>query len=183
MLYKLKDIGDNGCDVRVGLSAAWMAEECPDLDLSPGRKPLALNGHLERAGDAFLLRARLVGGVVTPCSRCLEPANLDINVPVILSFVHAGARKRSRSRDGRALEDDGDPSDEDVIAIDGDVIDLGPVVRDEMVLALPIGPLCREACAGLCPTCGGNRNSDPCDCVEHDRGARSKFAGLVKLKA
>ncbi len=44
-------------------------------------------------------------------------------------------------------------------------IDLGPLVRDAVVLELPMAPLCRDDCAGLCPQCGANRNEGDCGCV------------------
>jgi uncharacterized protein len=45
-----------------------------------------------------------------------------------------------------------------------DVIDLADVIREQLYLALPMKPLCREDCLGLCPVCGQNRNTTPCTC-------------------
>ena len=56
------------------------------------------------------------------------------------------------------------PEDE-LYPIADDTIDLGPLVRDAVVLELPMAPLCREDCAGLCPQCGANRNEGDCGCV------------------
>ena len=46
-----------------------------------------------------------------------------------------------------------------------DTLDLAPLVRDALVLELPMAPLCRDDCAGLCPQCGANRNEGQCGCV------------------
>jgi uncharacterized protein len=56
------------------------------------------------------------------------------------------------------------PQHEEAVEIVGDQIDLAPILREYVVLDLPDAPLCREACAGICPQCGADRNLDPCDC-------------------
>jgi uncharacterized protein len=65
----------------------------------------------------------------------------------------------------RVLERFGDDADEDFYPIVDETIDLGPLVRDAIVLELPSAPLCRDDCAGLCPQCGANRNEGDCGCV------------------
>jgi uncharacterized protein len=57
------------------------------------------------------------------------------------------------------------PEDDDMYPIVDDRVDLGPLVRDAIVLELPMAPLCRDDCAGLCPVCGANRNEGDCGCV------------------
>jgi uncharacterized protein len=56
------------------------------------------------------------------------------------------------------------PQHDDAVAITGDQIDLGPVVREYVLLDLPDAPLCRDDCAGICPNCGIDRNTGTCDC-------------------
>ncbi|HEY8080481.1 MAG TPA: DUF177 domain-containing protein [Acidimicrobiales bacterium] len=56
------------------------------------------------------------------------------------------------------------PDDEDAYPLVGDEIDLTALVRDAVVLELPLAPLCRDDCAGLCPQCGTDRNVGPCAC-------------------
>ena len=70
-------------------------------------------------------------------------------------------------------------ADEAEYTLEGDELDLEPLVRDEVTLALPIAPLCREDCAGLCPTCGADLNTDACP--GHDEESVSPFAGLRDL--
>ena len=55
-------------------------------------------------------------------------------------------------------------------------------MRDEILLALPINPLCKESCRGLCPVCGGNRNVTACDCKTERRRRPARFAALGKMK-
>ena len=57
------------------------------------------------------------------------------------------------------------PRHDEAIEIVGDQIDLAPIVREYVLLDLPEAPLCREDCAGICPTCGVDRNTVACECV------------------
>lgn len=68
--------------------------------------------------------------------------------------------------------------DESPIGVDG-MVDLAPVVHDELSLALPADPLCRPDCRGLCVTCGADLNMDPC--AGHDDESSSPFAALRQL--
>ncbi|MDH2903577.1 MAG: YceD family protein [Actinomycetota bacterium] len=58
-----------------------------------------------------------------------------------------------------------EPGDDEAYPIENDFIDLAPMVRDAILLELPLAPLCRDDCRGLCPYCGIDRNEASCDCV------------------
>ncbi len=72
-----------------------------------------------------------------------------------------------------------DAGDDGDYHVAGDEIDLEPLVRDEVTLALPLLPLCRPDCAGLCPICGADLNTDACP--GHEDASSSPFAGLRDL--
>jgi uncharacterized protein len=169
MRFKINEIGADGLPLKVAVTAEWMAAACPDLDARPGTKGLALVGRIEKMGEDYLLRANLKGEIETTCARCLELAQVPVNVPLAVTFVPAEANK---------TDDDEDP---DVIAFLGNEIDVGDEIRDEILLTLPINPLCKESCRGLCTVCGGNRNLAACACKTDDAKAGA-FAALGKLK-
>ena len=174
MRYRIKDIGDAGLAVQVPVTGAWLETECPGVEIQPGPEGLALTGRIDRSGDSYLLRGELEGALVTPCGRCLEPATVELKLPLTVSYV---------DREDDAAEDEAeDDEDGDVRAFSGGEIDLGPEIRDEILLAMPIGPLCRPDCAGICSVCGGNRNVAPCDCEAKQRMALSKLSALKGLK-
>jgi uncharacterized metal-binding protein YceD (DUF177 family) len=173
MRFKIKDIGDESLAVHLPVTATWLAAECPDLEARPAAGGLALRGVLERSGDDFLLRGDLRGGLESTCARCLEPARVMFDVPLAVTFVE----KSPGSGD-----DDDDDDDGDVVFFDSDEIDLGAELRDELLLAMPLSPLCQEGCRGLCAVCGGNRNLTPCDCEESQRQATTKLSALGKIK-
>jgi uncharacterized protein len=58
-----------------------------------------------------------------------------------------------------------EPGDDEAYLIENDAVDLAPMVHDAILLDLPLAPLCREGCRGLCPYCGIDRNEASCDCV------------------
>jgi uncharacterized protein len=87
---------------------------------------------------------------VGTCRRCAEPVSGELRIAVRERFVDDTVAG---------------PSDDELYPIVEGDIDLAPLVRDAIVLELPMAPLCREDCAGLCPQCGANRNEGDCGCV------------------
>jgi uncharacterized metal-binding protein YceD (DUF177 family) len=172
MRYRIKDIGDAGLEVQAPITAAWLATSCPGVDVEPAPEGLAFTGRIDRSGESYLLRGDLRGKVITPCGRCLEPAVVDLDLPLIVSY-------EERDEDEEVEDDE---EDGEVRAFSGGEIDLAPELRDEILLAMPIGPVCRPDCAGICSVCGGNRNVTACDCEEKQRMASSKLSALKDLK-
>jgi uncharacterized protein len=171
MRYKIKDIGDGGIDLRVAVSEAWLAAECAEAAQGLGKAGLFLEGRIEPAGDGYLLRGTLRGELLVTCARCLEPAPIEVEAPLAVSFVE------------HLQTDDEEPEEaqDDVIVIEHGTIDLGRPIRDEILLAIPMSPVCRPDCAGICPRCGQNRNLTPCDC-ERQTSETSKLGALAKIK-
>jgi uncharacterized protein len=177
MQFKVKDIGEQGLEVDLPVTATWLATQCPDLDakLVPGG--LRFRGRLEPSGEDYLLRGQLEGSLTVACSRCLEPAALQLEVPVSVVYV-----EKERPNDDDDEEDDSLEAP-DVLTFENGLVDLGPEIRDEILLAIPVSVLCGPDCAGLCSVCGGNRNLNPCDCSEREGARVSKLAELAKFKS
>lgn len=100
--------------------------------------------------EAVVGGVAVVGTVRAPwagnCRRCLAPASGLLTLPVREHYTEGG--------DG-----------EDTYPLADGEIDLEPLVRDAILVELPQAPLCRPDCQGLCPTCGANRNEEPCSCA------------------
>ena len=122
-------------------------------------------------------RFRLVGCVATllelTCSRCLEPFRLPVDAPFDLVFVPA----HENTGEGE-IEVDGD--DLGTAFYRDDIIDLGGLMREQFLLALPMKPLCQQECRGLCPACGANRNAGSCSCPQQWTDPR--LAPLARLR-
>ena len=124
-----------------------------EVGIDPGRSvvPAEADAECDITLRMFSGGIEGVGTVRAPwvgiCRRCAQPVAGELQI-----VVH------ERFADDPATHDDFYPLVEDTI-------DLGPMVRDAIVLELPAAPLCREDCAGLCPYCGADRNEGPCSCV------------------
>ncbi len=86
------------------------------------------------------------------CRRCLASVEGDLRCEV---------REVYRPR---RTEEDFNDGDDDTYRLQPDHLDLQPLVRDALLLELPLAPLCHEGCLGLCPSCGADRNTDGCGC-------------------
>jgi uncharacterized protein len=123
-------------------------------------------------GSDVFVRGRLVASAPQTCGRCLEPFPARVEVPVDVRLV-----PRPAAADSIELGAD----DLDVDFYDNDQLDLGRVVATETTLALPMKPLCRPDCRGLCPVCGANRNVTACTCAP--RPPDPRLAALRDLAA
>ena len=104
---------------------------------------------LSRNSRGILLQGKLETHIVTECARCLD----TIFYPVDLDFEELYVYP---------------PSSEALYSVEeSGILDLAPLLREEAILSIPMGVICREDCAGLCPQCGQNLNESTCDC-EHD---------------
>ena len=103
----------------------------------PEGTPVELDLRLESVMDGVLVTASMSATITAECGRCLEPITDAIEVLASELFAY-----------------EPDPADEELPVLDGDLIDLEPMLRDAVVLALPLNPVCDDACRGLCAECG-----------------------------
>ena len=147
---------------------------------------------LGREGDSFRVAApvrlgfdiykdheqfRLVGdthaSIELECGRCLEPFLRPVDSTFDLRYQ---PHVRNTGEGEREVEDD----DLTTAFYQNDVIDLGQLIREQLYLSLPMKPLCRDGCRGLCPVCGTNLNLVECRCPRGWDDPR--FAALKALK-
>ena len=124
-----------------------------------------------RAGQELFFHGRIGGAAVGHCGRCLEEYGFDFTKEFSVVLV-----PKQPLQEDAALSDD----DLDLSFYDGDEVDLSPLVREQIILALPTRPLCRENCKGLCPRCGADLNVEHCGCTM--AAADPRFAVLRNLK-
>ena len=139
-----------------------------DLIAVPVGAELALDLRLESVMDGVLVTGTVTGPVAGECGRCLTALSDELSVPVQELFLYPEAAA------------DQDPEDE-LPQLVGDLIDLTPTLRDAVVLALPLNPLCREDCQGLCATCGERLDDLPEDHGHDTTDVRwGALAGLLE---
>jgi uncharacterized protein len=125
--------------------------------------PVVIEARFESVMDGVLVTAQVHVPVSAECGRCLDPVELQLAAPVQELYAY-----------------EPDPEDDEALTVSGDTVDLEPVIRDAVVLALPLNPLCDPDCAGLCPTCGA-RLADADPGHSHDE-VDPRWAALALLK-
>jgi len=127
---------------------------------------------LMRTGDGVLVQGRFQTQVIVPCARCLEPVAVALDVALEEIFsptldVVTG-QTRVPEEDDRALWID-----------EHHVLDLREVLRQDVLVAMPLHLLCGAACRGLCPTCGQNLNEGSCNCEPEPDPRWASLAALL----
>jgi uncharacterized protein len=130
------------------------------IGVPPG-SPIEFDLRLESVVEGVLVTGTAKVQLQGNCGRCLEPISSSEVVDLQELFCYPG----------KELDDD------EASRVEGDLIDLEPVLRDAVVLDLPFTPLCRPDCAGLCPLCGANLNQQPDH--GHDEAIDPRWASLT----
>lgn len=136
-------------------------------------------GPLEVTGTAELLEGqiRITGEIETKielmCARCLDAVVEDVSRTFDLFY-------RPPPKDAKPKEDRLNDDDTDIGFFEGNGLFLADVVREQVLLALPVKAICQSDCRGLCANCGANLNHEECRCETH--GADPRLAPLARLK-
>jgi uncharacterized protein len=134
-----------------------------------------LTCHLELADNRTVhVRGHLGALLDLTCNRCLVSFPFKVGQDLELFYLP--------HKDGEEEEEDEvQLSDRDMVVAyyQGEQLDLGEIVREQFFLTVPLKRLCREDCLGLCPTCGANRNLNPCQCPPEAKNTH--LAGLGKI--
>jgi uncharacterized protein len=170
----IKAIPDTGKEVAIDLGPEWFArwrEEDPGLEFADAHITGTVS--LSKHGHDILVRGQLSGHLGLACSRCLESFSHPVAADFDLLLV---------PKPGTAAADDEElsPADLDLDYYTGEVVDLESLLREQIILMIPVKPLCDEVCKGLCPQCGANVNRETCHC--RPEAVNSPFADLAKLK-
>jgi uncharacterized protein len=134
----------------------------------PEGSPVELDLRLEAVMEGVLVTGTAHASLVGECARCLEPIDDEIDVTLQELFVY----------EDHALPDG---EDDEVSTLQDDLVDLEPLLRDAVVLALPFQPLCQDDCPGLCPECGARLADDPDH--SHEAAIDPRWAALADVKS
>lgn len=143
----------------------------PLVSLSPVRAA----GEVSRIEKGYALDARIAYEGELECSRCLAayPFAVDDAFSIVL------CPRGPQGADEIALEKD----DLDVSFFDDPVLPIAPIVEERIQMQVPMKPLCREDCKGLCPHCGRDQNQEACGCVAEITDPRWEVLKALKQKA
>ncbi|HEY7043443.1 MAG TPA: YceD family protein [Nocardioidaceae bacterium] len=132
------------------------------LGVPPG-SPIELDLRLESVMEGVLASGWARVLLTGECARCLEPIEDDLEVELQELYVYP----------------ESDAEEDEASRLDGELLDLEPVLRDSVVLALPFRPVCQPDCEGLCPECGTRLLDDPGHA--HEEGVDPRWAALSAL--
>jgi uncharacterized protein len=133
----------------------------------PEGSPVELDLRLEAVMEGVLVTGTASVALVGECARCLDDITDESVIDLQELFVYEDQRLPSEE-------------DDDVSTLVGDLVDLEPLLRDAVVLALPFQPLCEDDCPGMCPDCGVRLKDDPDHA--HDEPIDPRWAGLTALQ-
>jgi uncharacterized protein len=168
--FPVNDLDAGGKAVRMPIRAAWLRGVLEGTDIGASAKDGELDVRLSKSGTDVVVRGTLSAELLVPCSRCLEPAVVSVREDVsVLAVPEAHDRGSGEGGD----EEDGELEESDVIPYDGETVVLDELVRDELLLGIPMIPLCSESCPGIRP--------------EHPQGAETasidpRLRPLLRLK-
>ncbi len=135
--------------------------------------PVELTGEVHKDAKKVRLTGRVTATLECDCSRCLEAFAVPVDAAIDVMLL-------PESEHGAADEQEVTADDLGVSYYRDETVDLGELIREQFFLALPMKPLCRADCRGLCPLCGINRNRESCTC-ESD-WVDPRMAPLANLK-
>ena len=166
---------EEGLDLELNLSEDWFGawqEEDPDLEFAG---PGSLTGRLslERHGHDILVRGHLQGALLLNCSRCLTTFSYPVESDFDLLLAPASDQVTE-------AEEELSKADLDQDFYTGETVNLEGILREQVLLTLPLKPLCAEACKGICPRCGADLNLEPCQCPAEE--STSPLAILKDIK-
>jgi uncharacterized protein len=164
-----------------------------DLRLELARVPAGADMHLDVKFEAVTEGVLVTGSATAPlageCARCLRPLTTPVTASFTELYLYADGRRthdkhdkhdKHDRRNSREWFDEDTEQDDEERHLDGDLLDLEPVLRDAVVLALPMSPLCREDCPGLCVECGMPL-ADAGPGHAHDDSPDPRWAALEQL--
>jgi uncharacterized protein len=130
--------------------------------------PLKVKLEAHDVSGAADVSGELAIEVEQACSRCLAPVHQSLTIPYHETFV-----KGEEPEEAESVDDE----EQDIHYVQEDRIELKPYLAESVMLSMPFVPLCSEACQGLCPVCGTNRNEQTCGCKQDKVDPR--LAGLA----
>jgi uncharacterized protein len=161
-----------GSQRQVSLTAEAPTELGIEILSVPEGSPVDIDLRLEAVMEGVLVTGTAEADLEGECARCLEEIEDTVRVDLQELFVYDDPEDRGTRPDD---------ADDDVSRLEGDLIDLEPLLRDAVVLALPFQPLCRDDCPGLCAECGVRLADDPDH--RHDAPIDPRWAALGDVVA
>ncbi len=164
LVFDLRSLGRQAGSARTQTRIVPAPEDLR-LELAgvPAGADVDLIVRFEAVTEGVLVTGSATAPLAGECARCLGPVDSTVTVSLTELYLYPESRRspdkhdrhdKHQKNDKNASQDENDEQDDEERYLDGDLLDLEPAFRDAVVLALPMSPLCRDDCPGLCAQCG-----------------------------
>lgn len=145
---KTIDLDAGGKDYTMPIRPAWVRGALEDTEAKATGKEGVLAVRASKSGSDVVVHGTLDASLRVPCARCLEPFDAEIHADLSLLYVPG---HKVKDADEGEVEYTLDEAEADTLPYDGETVVMDDLVRDELLLNLPMIPLCSEACPGMSP--------------------------------
>jgi len=142
----VQDLDAAGRSVHFVVGADWIRGALDGTEVSSSGPDGELDLRVSKSGTDVVVHGTLKADLSVACARCLEPAHISVREPIRALVVPATERRESS---GAGEDDDIAPDQMDMIPYDGETVVLDDLIRDELLLGVPLVPLCSEQCPGI----------------------------------
>lgn len=157
MKIVLSDITDEGLD----LEFEETFEPDPFKPLSPVKASL----HVDKFGSEVFVKGMVRAALELECGRCLKPFSYEADLEVDVVYRPVSELEGEEKHE---IKDD----ELDTGFYEGDELEIQDLLKEQIILSIPIKPLCSESCRGICPACGTDLSTDTCECEEKATDSR-----------
>lgn len=173
MKFNIREIGAKGLSLSRELDREFVHGllEQSGLEYQSGPANLSLDLVLNPVDTSVFITGSLQGRFSVSCSRCLGPCQIKVSEPDLQLTVLSTT----------TIEDEESLEDVQTFTFDGETLDLRPLIREHLVLAIPMAPLCDPQCKGICSNCGVQLNHETCSCENPGGEVRPWVAALQQL--
>ena len=168
---QVNDIAEEGLNLACQVEAEELTLSATDAKIRDG---FSLAAEIARVGAGITVTGVLTGTFLRQCVRCLKDYEDPVRLPFAVEYrrQEMPTLRRAKLSSVESRQAPQEPDEElkrDLYLYAGDQLDLATMLREHVILSTPMQPLCDEACQGLCPVCGKDRNEGPCSCSEERR--------------
>ena len=175
MKYQLANIHSDGVTLEGTLEECRLETQPGGIEPADASSPFQITYsiHLNRSGTTVFIKGMVTADVALTCSRCLEPFSFPLTSEFSFSLVPEVPETKPSEKELQ-------PEELEIEFYDGETVDVGRILQNNVLLAIPIKPLCRDDCGGFCAACGANKNLESCTCST-EKPTDPRLAGLKNL--
>jgi uncharacterized protein len=166
LIIDVMAIPENGQEIAIKVPSTAFSLESSDVHLCD---PVDFQARIVRSGTTVAVKGAVKTEVEVPCVRCVEPALVVVEEPVDVVVLPTSEMPDEEDHELATSEID--------LYYVNERLDLKAIIWDHLAVIIPLQPLCRTDCKGLCPTCGVNLNVVSCECAAEEVDER-----LAELK-